>query len=188
LGSGPVVLSPRYLLDHVYNIDTLIKSVPMVKKTYPTVKYLQLMKKPEDPKVYEDYVRLVDSLGVRDNFIFVPVVENHEMPEFYSAADVCISIPNFDGFPVSVLEGSACGAPFIVSDVPFTREWFENGVSGIVLKELTPAGLAKETVALLGDEGLRESMGRLNRARVQEGFDYRRCMQRLEHLYESMIS
>ena len=188
LTSGPIILSPRYLLDHVYNIDIIIKSVPLVKRVFPDIKYIQLLKQPEDRKIYDYYIDLIERLGIKEDFVFMPVVENREMPEFYNAADLCISIPKFDGFPVSILEGSACGIPFIVSDVPYTREWFENGKNGIVLQEISPEVLAKATIELLRDEGRRKQMVTINSEKVQKSFDYHHCMAKLEQIYLRLIT
>ncbi len=188
LKSGPIIFSPRYLLDHVYNIEVIVRSAPLVKKLFPEVQYIQLLKQPEDRKVYDYYIDLIERLGIKGDFVFMPVVENREMPEFYNAADLCISIPNYDGFPVSVLEGSACGIPFIVSDVPYTREWFENGKNGIVLQEISPGVLADATIELLKDEARRKQMAVINREKVQKGFNYHHCMEKLEQLYLRLIT
>lgn len=188
LTPGPIIFSPRYLLDHVYNIDVIMKSVPLVRKAFSDVKYIQLLKKPGDKKVYQYYVDLISHLGIKDNFIFFPVAENREMPEFYNAADLCISIPNYDGFPVSILEGSACGVPFIVSNVPYTREWFENGKNGVILQEISPKALADTIIELLKDELRRKQMAAINRQKVQKGFDYHECMAKLEQLYFRLIT
>lgn len=188
LTSDPIIFSPRYLLDHVYNIDVIMKSVPLVRKAFSNVRYIQLLKKPRDENVYQYYVDLISHLGIKDNFIFFPVAENKEMPEFYNAADLCISIPNFDGFPVSILEGSACGAPFIVSNVPYAKEWFDNGKNGIVLYEISPDALADAIIELLKDEPRRKQMAAINREKVQKGFDYHECMAKLEQLYFRLIT
>jgi len=187
LKSGPIIFSPRYLLDAVYNIDVILKSVLLVRNVFPEIQYIQLLKQPEDRKVYDYYIDLIERLGIKENFVFMPVVENSDMPQFYNAADLCISIPNYDGFPVSVLEGSACGIPFIVSDVPYTREWFENGKNGIVLPEISPGVLADATIELLKDEARRKQMAVINREKVQKGFDYHHCMAKLEQIYLRLI-
>ena len=57
----------------------------------------------------------------------VPAVDNAVMPLFYNLADVVVSVPSSDGFPVTVLEASACAVPLVVSDLPYCAEWFENG-------------------------------------------------------------
>lgn len=188
LSSGPIVFSPRYLLNHIYNIDVIIKSAPLVKKVFPEVKFIQLLKEPGDMKMFDSYVDLINRLGIKENFFFVPMVDNREMPEFYNAADVCVSIPKFDGFPVSVLEGSACGVPFIVSDVAYTREWFENGTNAIILREISSEALANATIDLLRDEKARKQMAAINMKKVQTGFDYYHCMAKLEEIYFHLVT
>jgi glycosyltransferase involved in cell wall biosynthesis len=183
LKSGPIVFSPRYILNYVYNIDVIINSVPIVKREFPQVTYIQMLKKVEDQALFESYLELIRRHNIEENVVFHPLVDNREMPAFYNGADLCVSIPKFDGFPVSVLEGSACGTPFIVSNVPYTKEWFENGESGVVLQDVSPEALAQATIELLKDERRRREMGRMSMEKVKAGFDYHQCMENLEKIY-----
>lgn len=53
------------------------------------------------------------------------------MPEFYNSLDYVLVPALYEGGPMSVLEGLACGVPIIASDVGWVNEyphlWFENG-------------------------------------------------------------
>jgi hypothetical protein len=58
-----------------------------------------------------------------------PTPDDHQV--LRGMADAVASVPSTDGFPVTVLEASACSAALVVSDLPYCKEWFVDG--GMVL-------------------------------------------------------
>ena len=113
---SPIIFSPRYLLDSVYNIDIILESLEEIKKSYPNVLLLQMVKEDQlgSPKSQE-VLELIDRNKLKPNVKLVPVVNNGDMPKLYHVSDICVSVPSSDGFPVTILEASACGTPFVVS-------------------------------------------------------------------------
>jgi glycosyltransferase involved in cell wall biosynthesis len=68
---------------------------------------------------YEHKLRdLANQLGVAERVIWIPCLPDESIPSLYALADVVVSYPERDGFPVSFLEAAACKRPLISSGLP----------------------------------------------------------------------
>lgn len=184
----PVIFSPRYQVDEaLYNHGVVIDAFKLVLEGMPEAICVQLY----DAGREHGRARLealARERGVWNAYRLVPAVENEEMPLFYSMADVVVSVPSSDGFPVTVLEASACAAPLVVSDLPYCAEWFENGVNGIVVPVGDSIVLADAVLALIRDPARRQRIGAAGRRLVENRANYHRCMDTLEGLYRELIA
>ncbi len=186
-GRFPVILSPRYQVDEsLYNLDVVIDAFAQVRRAYPGAVCLQLA----DERRAAGRARLAaraESLGLGDSYRLHPAVDNQDMPVYYNAADVAVSVPSSDGFPVTVLEAAACGTPLVVSRLPYCREWFVEGDNGLLVAPGSATELAEAVLALCGDAELRRRFGAAGRTQVEQRADYGRCMGRLEDTYFELI-
>jgi glycosyltransferase involved in cell wall biosynthesis len=186
--ASPIILSPRYQIEKsYYNFDTIIKSIAHIKKFYPNVLFLQLYSESKE-REKKELEQMARNLGVESNYKMVRAVENEDMPLFYNLADIVVSVPSTDGFPVSVLEASACGVPMIVTKLDFTSEWFIDEENGILIPVRDPIALANAVVRLLEDRELQEKMIIKNRKQVEKRADYEKCMIELEQIYYKLLS
>lgn len=185
---APVVLSPRYQVDEsLYNLDVVIEAFKRVRDGLPGAVCVQLY----DPVREHGRSRLetlAAERGLGESYRLVPGVDNRDMPLFYNMADVVVSVPSSDGFPVTVLEASACAAPLVVSELPYCAEWFENGVNGIVVPVGDAAAVADAVSALLREPERRRQIGAAGRALVEERASYQKCMGELERVYRELIA
>ncbi|HJR60729.1 MAG TPA: glycosyltransferase family 4 protein [Vicinamibacterales bacterium] len=81
----------------------------------------------------------------------------------------------------TLLEGMACGAPAICTDVASLPEVVENGVTGLVVAPNDPAALKDAICWMLSHPEHRQTMGEQGRRRVMERFSWntvvRRCLE-----------
>ena len=187
-GARPVILSPRYQVDEtLYNFDTLIDAFATVLSKFPSAVCLQLY----DPLREHGRAQLEElaaARGLGAAYRLVPAVDNGGMPLFYNLADVVVSVPSSDGFPVTVLEASACAAALVVSDLPYCAEWFQNGSNGVVVPARDSPALAQAVIELCTDADRRRRMGAAGRGLVEARADYRRCMDELETVYRELLA
>ncbi len=187
-GAGPVILSPRYQVDEaLYNLDTVIDAFVAVRQQFRDAVCVQLF----DPQREAGRFRLAHAAaerGLGASYRLVPAVDNATMPLFYNLADAVASVPSTDGFPVTVLEASACGAALVVSRLPYCREWFADGKNGLLVPVRDAKALADALVMLCRDADLRRRMGAAGRQLVEERADYRRCMDVLEIEYRNLLA
>ena len=176
LGPGPLVLSPRGLKP-LYNPLTIVAAFERVRERVPDVELA--LKHPGEKA--PDLGPLPD--GVR----MVGAVAYERMADWYRAASVCVSIPETDSSPRSVWEAMACGAPCVVSDLPWARKELRAGENALLVPaEAGPVAGALERV--LGDGELAARLGANARSLVERTQDRERETDRLIALYDELAS
>ena len=83
----------------------------------------------------------------------------------------------------TLLEGMACGAAAICTDVASMPEVVENGVSGFVVAPNDPAALREKLVWLRDHAQQAEAMGRAARDRVLREFTWPAVVERCMRIY-----
>lgn len=186
--AAPVILSPRYQVDEtLYNLDTVIEAFVLLRNRFAKAVCLQLF----DPGREAGRSRLAGLAarrGLGESYRLIPAVDNATMPLFYNLADAVVSVPASDGFPVTVLEASACGASLVVSCLPYCSEWFVDGENGLLVPVRDAKALANALAILCADTDLRHRLGDAGRHLVEQRADYRRCMDALEVEYRSLLA
>ena len=84
-----------------------------------------------------------------------------------------------DGIPVALIEAMALGVPVVSTRVSGIPELVEHEVTGLLVEQRDPAGLADAIERLLDDPELRRRMGRAGRRHVEEQFDLSRSAQQM---------
>lgn len=183
LSGSPVVISTRSL-NPVYDIETLVKAVPLVLAQVPETRFI--IGGSGTQAVY--LKRLSQSLGIADNMRFVGEVPYEDMPKYLALADiyVCTSLSD-GGFALSTKEAMSCGLPVVVTDFGDSRKWVHDGVNGFVVPLSNPGALASKIVYLLSHKDDWRKMGQVNRRMVEEKANWEREMGKLEKLYEELV-
>ncbi|MDI6807398.1 MAG: glycosyltransferase family 4 protein [Candidatus Eisenbacteria bacterium] len=188
LGDGPVVFSPR-AMKALFNVETILRAFPRVLKEFPSAKLV--LKGPRSQESKDSFClemeRIAGELKIGGSIVFQEEVPYDKMPLYYSAADVVVSIPDSDSMPISVLEGIACGAVPVLSDLPSVREWFTPGVNAIFPRDKSPESLADSILTVLKNEPTRNSSREANYSLVREKADHAQWMLKMEGLYEGLV-
>ncbi|HEV3101215.1 MAG TPA: glycosyltransferase, partial [Candidatus Dormibacteraeota bacterium] len=127
---------------------------------------------------------IASALGVRDRVDFLGSVAHHELPYFYSAADVCVMPSYTESFGLVALEAQACACPVVASGVPGLRSVVRDEVSGYLIDADDPSTYAERIGRLLANPELARQMGRRGSLLAQR-FSWGRTADRLETLFES---
>ena len=125
------------------------------------------------------------SVGVRDRVDFLGSVAHHELPYFYSAADVLVMPSYSESFGLVGLEAQACGRPVVGSDVSGLRSVVRDDVSGYLVANHDPASYAERIGRLLDDPELAQQMGRRGRLLAQR-FSWSRTADSLQGLFDAV--
>lgn len=190
LGIGkraPVIFSPRYQVDEsLYNLDIVIEAFARVRSRFPEAICIQ-MYAPGNQRGLASLRSLASQHGLEESYRLVPAVDNTTMPLFFNLADVAVSVPSSDGFPVTVLEASACECPLIVSELPYCSEWFVPRENGLVIPMRNADALAQAIFEVCSDRSLRDRIAMAGRRLVEQRADYEKCMDTLESLYFGLL-
>ena len=168
----------------VYDTETLIKAIPLVLERFPDAKFVLAGQGPQ-----EDYIKgLSKSLGVSDSVRFTGWIVHDELPRYLAAADVYVSTSLSDGGPVSTLEAMSCELPVVVTDSGEHRNWVKDGINGFIIPVKSPETLASKIVYLLENKDKRREFGKANRPAAEQIAYYRKEVEKLEKLYQELIS
>jgi glycosyltransferase involved in cell wall biosynthesis len=111
-----VVLSPRTFASNS-NIDEIIKTIPLVKKIFSDVLYIFVCHLKVNNYTSEIMAQ-VERLNIKENCMFFGYIKPEEMANYYSVADVVISIVSSDGMPATLFEAMAMKKVLVLSDIP----------------------------------------------------------------------
>lgn len=143
----PVCLWARHLT-HDYNPEMLVRAAAEVRKVRPDLEVLVVGEGP----LREEVARLGEALGVP--LAFLGTVPFEEMPRQYQKADVFVNTSDFDNFPATLIEASACGLPVVTTDAGGIPYMVEDGVSALVVPKGDWQAMAQAILRLLDDPAL----------------------------------
>ncbi|HEY1503241.1 MAG TPA: glycosyltransferase family 4 protein [Stellaceae bacterium] len=81
------------------------------------------------------------SHGVADRVRFLGGVPHHALARIYAAADALVLASSREGWPNVLLEAMACGAPVVASNVWGAPELICDPAAGVLMPELSTAGV-----------------------------------------------
>lgn len=186
IGIAPVVLSIR-AVKPIYNLDVIIKAIPMVRAAIPTVVFtFQQYNKDSNYKIYLE--RLIESMGLRQSVRWLDEFEVWEkVVDAYHMATIAVSIASSDSMPISVQEAMACGVPVITSNLPSIREWITPEINGLMVPPRDEHALASAIIRLLNDPELLASFRQKNAHMVMERANQQMEMEKVEELYLNLL-
>jgi glycosyltransferase involved in cell wall biosynthesis len=149
--------------------DVLIRALSRLRQSLPdvTVDFLG------DGPHLETYRRLADRLGVLDACRFRGSVHHDDVLKAMASAAATVVPSRTDSFPMVCVESLAVGTPVVASRVGGIPEAVRDTVDGFLTAPEDDEDLADRLGTLLGDTGLRESMGRNARERFLSRFEQR---------------
>ena len=113
--------------------------------------------------------RLVDELGLASHVSLTGYVDD-VLPYYQHVFDINVLASAEEGLGISVIEGSACGLPAVVSNCTGLPETIIDGETGFLFELNDTAGLRSHLLRLGESPSLRASMGRAGRALAEERF------------------
>jgi glycosyltransferase involved in cell wall biosynthesis len=144
----PIVFSSRGMKS-IYNIATLIKTIPIVKKRFSSVKFVFASNYGNLP---DDMKKFINLNNLNDNIIFTGWLDHEkEMPYYNRDADVMVSVPSSDSSPFSVYEAMATMTPVIVTDLPWLKDKFIHGKHLVSVPVRDEKTLSVEIINVLGE-------------------------------------
>lgn len=117
----------------------------------------------------ENLQRLVNELGIAGRVTLTGYVDD-VLPYYQHVFDINVLASRAEGLGISVIEGSACGLPALVSDCTGLPETIIDGKTGLLFGVNDADGLRGQLMRLATDPSLRASMGQAGRVLAEERF------------------
>jgi glycosyltransferase involved in cell wall biosynthesis len=183
LGDGPIVFSFRGGFS-AYNLPIVVEAFIRLQRRVPEARLLvayggatpagatrRALERPE-------LAGAVHVLGE---------VAHEDMPRYFGATTVGLSIPSSDGSPRSVWEAMACAVPVVVSDLPQLRQRLgESGAAKLVPVDAAEVAAALEELILNDEEAY--SIGLAGREWAVANVDRREHLARLGRAYAEVTA
>jgi glycosyltransferase involved in cell wall biosynthesis len=112
--------------------------------------------------------------------------QHHEMPAFYSAADVFLCASASEGNPLPLLEAAACGLALLTTDVGVAGELAEDGGARILPR--CPTAFLSALRELADAPELRHAMGRRAREHMLKHRDWTHVAPLWSEFYQKAIT
>jgi L-malate glycosyltransferase len=188
-GEAPVVLSPRSIRP-LYRQELIVDAVAALSAEDGRRPILVMSARAADPAYLTEIRRRAAERGILDQLRVLDDVAHADLPDLLRLADVVVSIPRHDSFPLSILEAMACGVPVVAGDLPSITPVL--GPLHPIARELIvpvsdPGALVHGIGRALGLEpGDRAALGAALRDHVVRTADYETNMRRMEALYRGL--
>lgn len=175
------IISTRPFFNH-YNIECLIKAIPIIVKKHENIKFIIKGKGPLESNIR----KLAKKLRVDQHIRFTEPVPYHEMAQYLTAADIYVSTSFIDSTSVSLLEAMACGLPPITTDILGNQEWIKNETNGLLYPPKDSKALAEKITQLTENAGQRKRFGERCHQIILEKAAWKKCVPKMETIYQSL--
>ena len=175
-------------LDERKGAPVLMRAAKKVIEKYPDAKFIfaSYGKEGRDPNYHANKKVLQEmSLGLEKNVRFLEGTQ--DVPQLMADADIFIlpatSLHGTLTPPLTLIEAMSVGKACIVSDVCRNDGLVEDEINCLLFQSGNVDDLSDKINLLLGDEALRESLGRSARQKVVERFDVNETIKELSKVY-----
>lgn len=171
----------------IKDIKTMLQSFAIVKREILEAQFHIMGSIDEDEEYYHDCLQLVKSLDLKD-VVFTGQVN---MKEKIHRMDILVLSSISEGQPLAILEGLACGIPYVSTDVGSCKELLlgENdqfGDAGIVVPIMHYVHMAQGIIRLCHDDKVRKELGKNGLNRVRAMYTKENFIQSYKKLYLSV--
>jgi glycosyltransferase involved in cell wall biosynthesis len=167
----------------VYNIETLVSAMALVKKKGIDFELKLVGDGPLRPALEAQ----VESLKLSQNIIFVGYVEQSSLPILLSEADIFITSALSDGNNISLNEAMACATFPIATKIEANTQWINNNENGLLFEPTSAEELANAIEKAAFDKNLRLQAIEMNLAIVKEKANWEACVLKMQEVYRSLL-
>lgn len=171
-------------LRHYKGVDDLLRALKRLDKN------VHLLIAGNGP-MHTRWKVLTYELGLRERVSFLGNVADVELPALYQRADVFVlpSTSRAESYGTVLVEAMASGVPCVTTEIGSGNSFVvQNEQTGLVVPPRKPKALAAALQRLLADSDLREKFGRAGRARAVAEFSVETMVERVEKIYEGVLS
>lgn len=162
------------------NIDVLIESISIARKSFPLISCGIIGEGPEKKKL----IALRNKFDLEKNIgFFGEVKEDREIISLMKSAKLFVLPSTREGFSIAVLEAGACGLPVITvrHENNAAMELIEEGKNGFIV-ELNAKRIAEKIILLLKNPSLQKKMSAETKKNL-EPYDWKKITAETEKIY-----
>ena len=147
----PLVVNPRGFRPGSVHQDVFFASLPRIIKEFPQAYFVctAMQGQPQALKWVQQY-------QLEEHVLLLPYLDQQQLWQLFSRAQVYVSLSSHDGTPNTFLEALACGCFPVVGDIESLREWLEPERTGLLVDPQDPQAAAQAVLRALRHPELRE--------------------------------
>lgn len=138
-----------------------------------------------DGPMQSELEELVQQFGLSDKIYFEGLVDN--VPDYLAKTDLLVLITNWEGLPISTLEGLTFSLPVVASDVSGVREQVVHEYNGLLVRQGDVADVQQALAKIMDHPELLDKYGKNSRQLYLEHFTDEVMIQNTKALYESLV-
>ena len=166
--------------------EELLSAAAIIRRERQNVRFLVAGEASFGEEHYERHIRgMAHDLGLDHVVTFAGF--RRDVPAVMSAFDLLAFPSHAESFGLVLIEAMAMERAVVSTNCDGVLDIVVDGVTGLYVPPRNAGELAKALLQLIGDEGLRTSMGKAGRRRVLELFDQSRQIERLEKIYHEVL-
>ncbi len=178
LTSKHVIMVGRY--NDAKGYDYLIPAWEIVRQRHPD----WVLNVYGSGELHDQVVSWIREKHLDGSMILHEPVDN--IMDKYMDSSICVLSSRYEGFSMVILEGMACGVPFVSFDCPYgPRNIIKEGEDGLLVEYLNPQALADGICRLIEDKSLRKQMG-INARKNITRFSKEAIMQQWMDLFDTL--
>ncbi|MCU0595711.1 MAG: glycosyltransferase [Desulfobacterota bacterium] len=167
--------------------DFFLQGAAALKNSNPALPFkVLLIGRPIDTLFLDRLRNLADELLLEDRVLFRDHTDR--IAEIYSALDIFVLPSRREGFSRSILEAMSTGLPVLATQLSEIQEAVVEGQNGLLVPHGDVETLRRAALTLAKDRGLRETMGALNREKVEDEFSLIAHARSMETIYSQILS
>jgi len=164
-------------------VDTLLRAIKeLIGKG---INHLSLTLVGEGPLRVE-LESMVNDLEIKKYVNFAGSMD--DVLQYYHNSHILVIPSNWEGLPLVLLEGMACGLPIVASNLGGNREGIEDGINGLLFAPGKEEELASKIIYFLEHPEIAKQMGRMCREKAVALFSLRNTTNKYVELYESLLA
>ncbi len=181
-----LLISVRGFKSFYIHTETLVRAIPGIVKIFPNSIFV--LRGNAQSLGYFKLKKIATNLGIEKYIRFVKRLSADELINYFSASDIMVSSTLYDGCPVSMLEGMACGLIPVMSLHSPIQEWIKDRENGYLFNPRSPENLAQAVIRALKNKDNFGIIRKRNWDLVKERADYCKNMKIAEKLYRQLIN
>lgn len=162
-------------------IQFMLRAMPEILATDPQAYYLIAGDGPYGNTLRQE----ARKLSQQNRIIFAGM--RRDVPRVLAASDIFVLPTLTEALPTVLAEAMACHLPIIASAVGGIPEMVFDGENGLLVSPGDPSQLVEACSSLLGDEDLRQTMGKRSWQIAHEKFNIHQQIESLKYFYLELI-
>lgn len=164
-------------------VDTMIEILPTKKDLTALV----IGKAGTEDRYFLDGLRSkVSKAGLEDRIIFTGEIIPEKLPSLVRSLSLLVSLPRYEGFGMTPLEGLASGVPFVATNTGYFEEFSNEGRCGKIVPINNVKLAVKEVEKFIEDRNYRLQIGANGRNFVECNYSIDKEVKLINLVYESL--